>query len=225
MSGRLAFDSHHRNIARIALAIGVLVGCAAMLAAGQPDQLDDKPPIPPENAKQTIDAAKLRIDKEKAIFTGTRDKFDVVKGGIEDNRPLASEKQNQDEYQSITEVMLHAAQFSAADLAQNGRRDLTPDDLTYGSRFQYRLDLIRFEGKLTKARRLEPTKSLAETGFKELFEAWLVPDDESPGYPLCVLLSSWPADFVKLPEIPAGQQAGESVTIECGSPSADTRSS
>ena len=225
MSGRLANFPHSRRIARIALAFGLFAGCAAMLAAQQPpveptnpigaDKLDERSPIPPENNNQAVLAAKLRINKEKAIFFGTRDaKTRVVKGGIEDDRPLASEKQNQDEYQSITEVMLHVAQFSATELAQNGRRDLTPDDLTYGSRFQYRLELIRFQGKVTKARRLQPTKSLEETGFKELFEAWLVPDEESPGYPLCVLLSSWPADFVKLPEIPAGQQAGESVTID-----------
>lgn len=218
MSARLAITRPLRRIARIALAIGLVMGCAAVVIARQPpgeEKLDDKPPIPPELAIKNVLAAKLRIDKEKAIFTGLRDpKTGVIKGGIEDDRPLASEKQNQDEYQSLTEVMLHAAQFSATDLAENGRRDLTPDDLTYPSRFQYRLELVRFEGKLAKARRLQPTKSLEETGFKELYEAWLVPDDESPGYPLCLLLPSWPADFVKLPEIPSGQQAGESVTID-----------
>ena len=217
MSGWLAITPHVRRVTRFALAMGLVAGCAAVLVAGQPlpeEKIDDRLPIPPENAKQTADAAKLRINKERAIFTGVRDKYGVVKGGIEDERPLASEKQNPDEYRAITEVMLHTSQFSAAVLAQSGRRDLTPDDLTYGSRFQYRLELVRFEGKLTKARRLEPTKSLIETGFKELYEAWLVPDDESTGYPLCLLLANWPANFAGLPEIPAGQQAGESVTID-----------
>ena len=110
--------------------------------------------------------------------------------------------------------MLHAAQFTAADLAEVGRRDLTPDDLTYSARFQFRLDLVRFEGKLVKARRLQPTKSLEDAGFKQLFEAWLVPEEESPGYPVALLLSQWPEGFASLPEIPAGQQAGPSAAID-----------
>src|SRR5437773_11436059 len=113
MPGRLAFNSHLRNISRGAFAVGLLAGCAAMLAAGQPapEKVDDRLPIPPENSKETALAEKLRINKVRAIFTGTRDNNDVVLGGIEDNRPLASEKQNADEYQAITEVMLHVAQF------------------------------------------------------------------------------------------------------------------
>jgi len=204
-------------IGRFAIvAFALLLGIAAALSQPiPPDRVDEKPPIPPENSKQNKDAARFRIDKELGIYTGTRDpKTGVVKGGIEDDRPLASEKQNADEYQALTSVMLHAAQFTAADLAEAGRRDLSPDDLTYSARFQFRLDLVRFEGKLVKARRLQPTKSLEESGFKELIEAWLVPEEESPGYPLALLLSSWPDGFVPLPPIPAGQQAGESVAID-----------
>jgi hypothetical protein len=207
------------------LAIVPLIIASALIAAASPpapvdpatapvEKLNDKPPIPPENNKQTADLARLRINKQKAIFSGSPDKNGVVQGGIEDNRPLASEKQNPDEYRAITEVMLHAVQFEPANLAEHGRRDLTPDDLTYSARFQFRLDLIRFEGKVVKARRLLPTKSLEETGLKEMFEAWLVPEDESPAYPLCLLLARWPEEFAKLPEIPAGQAAGASVTID-----------
>ena len=217
MSGWFANNMRPRDGSGLLFALVLFTGLA--VASPPPesslaDKVDDRPPIP-QDIKQAQDAAKFRIDKDKAIFTGLKDaKTGVVKGGIEDDRPLASEKQNPDEYQSLTEVMLHASQFSAEDLAQNGRRDLTPDDLTFGTRFQYRLELIRFEGKLTKARRLPPTKSLEEMGFKELFEAWLVPEEESPGYPVCLLLSSWPAELGKLPEIASGQPAGESVTID-----------
>jgi hypothetical protein len=197
-------------------ALSLLLASAA-LALAQPlpiEKIDDRPPIPPDNAKVVKDFARFRIDQEKAIFTGQRDKNGIVKGGIEDNRPLASEKQNADEYQALTEVMLHAAQFNPAELAEAGRRDLTPDDLTYSARFQFRLDLIRFEGKLVKARRLQPTKSLEDTGFKQLIEAWIVPDGESPGYPVALLLSQWPEGFATLPEIPEGQQAGPSTPID-----------
>jgi hypothetical protein len=194
--------------------IALIAGCAAGLAQ-DPDKIDDKPPIPPENPKKVQDAARFRIDKDKAIFTGLRDpKTGVVKGGIEDNRPLASEKQNADEYRALTEVMLHAAQFTGPELAEHGRRDLTPDDLSFTTRFDFRLDLVRFEGKLLKARRLTPTKSLEDSGFKELFEVWLVPDEESPGYPVAILTSQWPAEWGPLPAIGAGEPAGESVRIE-----------
>lgn len=210
MSGRRGI-----GIAMTFVVSGVLFASPPLDAPPVTEKVDDKAPIPPQDLKSSVDAAKYRIDKDKAIFTGLRDsKTGLVKGGIEDDRPLASEKQNPDEYQALTEVMLHATQFSATDLAKHGRKDLTPDDLTFGTRFQYRLELIRFEGKLTKARRLPPTRSLEETGFKELIEAWLVPEDESPGYPLCLLLSSWPAEWKPLPEIGSGQPAGESVTID-----------
>ncbi|HEY2909967.1 MAG TPA: hypothetical protein VGI99_06960 [Gemmataceae bacterium] len=206
---------------RFALIAGLAAGIAAAARAAEPpeplpgDKIDDRSPIPPENPKQTVDAARFRIPKDKGIFTGTLDpKTRVVKGGIEDNRPLASEKQNADEYQALTDVMLHAAQFSAAELAEHGRRDLTPDDLTFDARFQFRLELIRFEGNVTRARRLQPTRSLQEAGFKELFEARLVPEDESPGYPLILLLSAWPEEFPKLPPIAEGKPAGEFISID-----------
>lgn len=214
MIGRLAMVLKLRRGPFLAMLAAVILGVAALHAFGQ-DKIDDKPPIPPENTKKSLDAAKFRIDKEKAIFTGLKDpKTGVLRGGIEDNRPLASEKQNSDEYQSLTELMLHAAQFSGADLAEVGRRDLTPDDLTYSARFQFRLDLVRFEGKLVKARRLRPTKSLEDTGFKQLFEAWLVPEDESPGYPLCLLFSQWPEGVAAPPEIAEGEPAGASAPID-----------
>src|SRR5258708_5728126 len=103
MSGRLAFirriPRNARSI-RIGVAFGLLAGCltAAASPPAEPvggDKVDDRLPIPPENSKQTVDAARFRIDKDKAIFTGLKDaKTGVVKGGIEDDRPLASEKQN-----------------------------------------------------------------------------------------------------------------------------------
>lgn len=226
MSGRRRSIPYPR-LARPAVAAGWLVGCALMVAAGpaaaQPSALppppaegvDDRPPIPPETSKRAELAARVPIDKDRAIFTGTRGKDGVVRGGIQDDRPLASEKQNADEYQALTAVVLHANQFTAADLEPLARRDLTPDDLRYGSvRDNYRLDLIRFEGKLTKARRIRATRALEETGLTELTEVWLVPDDESPGNAVCLLLTGWPAELPKLPEITAGQAAGESVTLD-----------
>lgn len=226
MSGRLASTPHSRPI-RPRFAAGWLVGCALMVAAigiasAQPptlapskaDGVDDRSPIPPETSRKAALAAKVPIDKDRAIFKGTRTKDGVVKGGIEDERPLASEKQNADEYQALTEVVLHANQFTAADLDPFARSDLTPDDLRFGTRTSFRLDLVRFEGKLTKARRIRATRALEDTGVAELVEAWLVPDDESPGNAVCLLLTAWPDALPKLPELANGLVASESVAID-----------
>src|SRR5205809_159387 len=99
MSGRLAFIRRIPRIAsffRIGVAFGLLAGC--LIASASPpaepaggDKVDDRLPIPPENSKQTEDAARFRIDKDRAIFTGLKDaKTGVFQGGIEDDRPLAS---------------------------------------------------------------------------------------------------------------------------------------
>lgn len=223
MSGRSASVPRPR-FARTAVAAGLIVGCvltAAATAAAQPpdepsavDQVDSRPPIPPEQPKRAELAAKYRIDKDRAIYKGIKDKNGNHKGGIADNTPLASEKQNPDEYQALTAVVLHAFGFPAAELEQHAARDLTPDDLTQLTRESFRLDLIRFDGKLTKARRVPATKALEATGIKELYEAWLVPADESPANPVCFLLTDWAKDLPAVPEITPGQPAGESVTID-----------
>jgi len=219
MSGRSASVPHSR-FSRTAVAAGLLAGCvltATATAAAQPsavDQVDARPPIPPEQPKRAELAAKYRIDKDRAIYKGIKDKNGVRKGGIADNTPLASEKQNPDEYQALAAVVLHAFGFPAAELEQHAARDLTPDDLTQLTRESFRLDLIRFDGKLIKARRVPATKALEATGIKELYEAWLVPVDESPANPVCFLLTDWAKDLPAVPEIAPGQPAGESVTID-----------
>lgn len=219
MSGRSASVPYSR-FARTTVAAGLIVGCvltAAPTATAQPsavDRVDARPPIPPEQPKQMELAAKYRIDKDRAIFKGIKDRNGDRKGGIADNTPLASEKQNPDEYQALTAVVLHANQFSPAELEQHAARDLTPDNLTQLTRESFRLDLVRFDGKLTKARRVPATKALEATGIKELFEAWLVPADESPANPVCFLLTDWSKDLPAVPEIAPGQPAGESVTMD-----------
>jgi len=203
---------------RAALAAAVLAACG--LAAGgaalaQPtpggvETVDARPPLPPDDSKPPL-AAKYRVpEPARAMFVGTRDKSGVLQGGIEDERPLASEKQNPGEYAAWTEVVLHANQFPAAELeAHAGRNVLTPDDLTFPTRTAFRLDLLRFDGKLAKVRRVRPTKALEDDGLKEQFEARLVPADESPANPVTVVFTEYPAGLPAPPELPAGRPAGD----------------
>lgn len=212
MIGRLALIFRLSLGSRIALAAAVLLVVAALHAFSQPPKKNnddlDQLLIPPEKPKD--DPTRYRIDKDRLIFTGLLDpKSGTMKGGIEDNRPLTSSEEL-----AVREVLLHAAKFTAAELAGAGRRDLTPDDLTFSARFQFRLELLRFEGKLTKARRLAPFRSLDGSDVKELFEVRLVPAGDSPGNPLILLLTQWPKGLGPLPAVAEGQLAGPSAELE-----------
>lgn len=219
---------------RTGVAVGLFAICAAMTGVvvepaaaqtksplptaqpGEVDTVDDRPPLPPTEPKRPPVAAKYRIpNQDRAIFVGRTDgKTGQRTGGIEDDKPLASEKQNPDEYSAWTEVVLHAHQFAASDLERYAVHDLTADDLTYSIRRHLRLDLVRFDGKLAKARRVQATKALQAANLTELYEGWLVPVDESPANPLCVVFTEWPEGLPKPPEIPAGQPAGEMAAVD-----------
>src|SRR5438067_4622921 len=167
-------------VAALAVAlVGVAQGQTPQPPAGPSaaDALDARPPLPPEEPKRPPAAAEYRMNPDRRIYTEIQDGF-----------PVQSEQQNPDEYQAWTEVVNFARTRTVAGLERYAARDLTPEDLvrspstrsspTGGSVF--RLALVRFDGKLTKVRRVEPTKALAELGLKDLYEGWLVPVDEPP---------------------------------------------
>jgi hypothetical protein len=203
---------------RFALAAGIVLACAAGGVAQPPgDQPDDAPPLPPQDAKRFAElkwrpkgGALAVPNPDRAIFQGRYDpKTKTVTGGIEDERPLASEKQNADEAAAWVEVVSHAHGLAAADLEKHAANDLTPDDLTQPQRRYFRLQLLRFDGTLTKFRRVTPTKALAEGGMAALYEGWLVPVDESPSHPLRVVFTELPTGFPVPPAPAAGEPAGE----------------
>jgi hypothetical protein len=172
------------SVVAFALVTGTVLAQPAQPPAGA-DAIDSRSPLPPEPPGPT-DGAKFRFpDPDRRIF-----------GGIKDELPVASEKDNPDEYQAWAEVVLHARQFPTAELEKHGNRGLTRDDLvrnlTDRGRALFRLELVRFDGRLTKVRKLEPSRSLAETGLTAVYEGWLVPTDESPSRPVCVVFTDLP---------------------------------
>jgi hypothetical protein len=171
-------------------------------AAQIPDEPDDRRPVPPDpgQAERAAKAEKFRIpNTDRAIFKGRRDpRTGKLDGGITDLLPLATEKENPDEYWAWHEVVLHARQFAAAELEEAAARDLTRDDLTEErTRSRFRLDLVRFDGKLTKVRRFPPTRSLEDAGLAEMYEALIVPFADPPTDAVSVV-------FTDLPEALAG---------------------
>ena len=206
----------YRRAARAVLALGL--ACAAGPVRGQPpvpppeaDAPDDTPPLPPGEPKRTPPAAKYRVpNPDRALFHGVRDRQGNRAGGVEDGKPLASEKQNPDEAAAWAEVVRHARRFPAAELEEHAARDLTADDLRRPVRQFYRLDLVRLDGTLTAARRVRATKGVAADGGPgELFEARLVPAGDAPADPVVVVVTDWPAGLPDLPATPADKPAGD----------------
>ena len=75
-----------------------------------------------------------------------------------------------------------------------------PLDLIRVGRAKYRTELIGFDGKLTSVRRLVPPPMLRDNDIAEMYEARLVPLDESPVTPVSVV-------FLDLPESLAAVRA------------------
>lgn len=214
---------------RFALAAGVLLGCAAAVAAQSPavppppptDAIDTAPALPPQDSKRFNElkwrpkGGNLRIDADKAAFQRVDPKTKQKTWTIEDDRPLASEKDNPDESAAWGLVVVHADGFTAAELEKNAATDLTPDDLTQPLRRHFRLELVRFDGTLTKLRRVVPTKALADAGGPAaLYEGWLVPVDESPANAVRVVFTALPEGIPAPPAPAAGDPAGEWLTLD-----------
>ncbi|MBY0459321.1 MAG: hypothetical protein K2V38_18485 [Gemmataceae bacterium] len=161
-----------------------------MLAApgsAQPDPLDARPPLPADNIKRQA-FAKLQLpNTDRKIFAAIRD-----------GEPVATRDQSRDEFDAWTEYVFHAAAQKTADLDEFGRTDLVSFDLTKPGRpgpEQYRCHLVRFDGKLTAVRRLQPASALREGGVANLYEARLVPADESPIRPVSFVFNELPAGW------------------------------
>lgn len=209
---------------RFALAAGLVVGCAAGFGRAQSpavpppapaDPIDDTPQLPGQDAKRANElkwkakAGAFRLDTNKAHFNRTDPRTGVTTWNIEDDRPVASDRQNADEARAWADVVVHAHGFAAADLEKAAAADLTPDDLTQPLRRHFRLELVRFDGTLTRLRRVAPTAGLVEGGGPPaLYEGWLVPVDESPANPVRVVFTALPDGFPAPPAPAAGDPAG-----------------
>ncbi|MFM8275263.1 MAG: hypothetical protein ACKODX_23420 [Gemmata sp.] len=200
MSGRLV--SHTRRCQLAALVAAVTVGALVCGAArSQPPTakqdtkeaggpLDNRDPLPADSPRRKA-FERLQIkDRDRGIFQAA-----------EDFKPVARQDVNRFEYEAWIEFVLHAKNQQPAELNEYAIRDLVPLDLTRSqARRSYRTELLRFDGKLSCVRRLVPPPLLQVQGVAELYEARLVPVDESPLTPVSLV-------FIDLPESLAAVKA------------------
>ncbi|MBY0514040.1 MAG: hypothetical protein K2P78_09040 [Gemmataceae bacterium] len=182
-------------------ALAVLCGLAAVPAQEPP--ADNRSPLP---AEQTIPARYQVPNSDRGIFAR-----------IEDDSPLLSEARNWEEYAAYTEVVQHAKQFTAAELERVASRDFVREDLVHVvSRNYARVALMRFDGRVTKVRKVRLTRALAEawlaeqsealagvgltvspdalgaTGVRVMYQAWMVPAGEPDTRPVCLMVTDLP---------------------------------
>lgn len=111
---------------------------------------------------------------------------------IRDNAPISKGEENWEETTAWNRVLLHARRFSPEELEQLARTDLTFAELFKDVRRDYKLDLVKFEGRLISLKKLEPTQALRSAGVEAVYEGWLVPANEPNGNPICVLFTDRP---------------------------------
>ncbi len=212
MSGPLVSTTHrkHRAAAMIAFAALGAFACGLLAVAGEfaaaqqpsertpepkapvedPNAIDRRNPLPPDTPRRKA-LERLQIDRDKEMFTK-----------IEDFKPVAAQDKNPREYDAWIHFVLHAKMQHARDLDEYAIRDLVPLDLTHSMRAAYRTELIRFDGKLICIRRLVAPPLLKLSGIAELYEARLVPVDESPLTPVSIVFLDLPESLAAVKEKP-----------------------
>lgn len=202
MSGRLAIITPRTHGAAALIACALLAGACCLAGAQEPKQptkepnapveekIDRRDPLPADTPRRKA-MERLEIKgKDRAIFTA-----------IEDFKPVAAQDKNPREYDAWIEFVNHAKDQHARDLDEFAVRDLVPLDLTTAPTLAaHRTDLVRFDGKLLCVRRLVAPPLLKLNGVAELYEARLVPLDESPLTPVSIV-------FLDLPESLAAVKA------------------
>src|SRR5687768_518943 len=107
----------------------LLAALAVPAAALAQDKLDTRRPLPPPERPhgQGLPEKYAVPNRDSAIFQGRIDARGarVANTGIVDFERFASQAENSDEYEAWTIVVLHARQFTAAELERHAARDLT----------------------------------------------------------------------------------------------------
>ncbi|OWK36017.1 hypothetical protein FRUB_08580 [Fimbriiglobus ruber] len=127
--------------------------------------------------------AKYKLNTDSLNFSNIRDDQPIVK----------TRDQNRGEFDALNDVILHARQFTTADLEAHASKDVMPRDLMTEVRKDYQFQLMSFEGRLARLRRWpEPTEAVAAAKVKNVYEAWVWISPKRGPELVCVLLTELP---------------------------------
>ncbi len=163
---------------RLFAVVGVLL--ATLVASAE------TPPPPPDSTRYAFD----------------KDRFYVKR--IQDLRPLTLDG---DEREPFEDVLIHAHQFTPAELAAAARKDITLNELLdekKENRDIVRFELVHIEGKLKRLKRIPTLARLQEAGMPDLYEAWIFPRVQRGNDPVCVIVSKPPAGVTPDDDITPG---------------------
>ena len=112
---------------------------------------------------------------------------------VRDDAPVSRDPNQWEEGAAWARAVLHARKFSAAELEAAAQPDVTFADLFQdSSRADYQYRLVTVRGRAVRIRRFEAPKRLQDAGIQYCYEAWVVPDNEPRGNPVCVVLTELP---------------------------------
>ena len=107
--------------------------------------------------------------------------------GVEDEAPVRNADENYQEARAYNYLLVHARKFSAAELRNQARADLTFVHL-FEKPANYRGQLVTLKGRLRRLLRFDPPALAAKEGVPDLYEGWLYTGGAFTN-PFCILAS------------------------------------
>ena len=166
---------------RIQVSWLILVALGSGSASAVVAQTRSTPPSAPVEAKAADGdpKAKFQFDKDRRFLKN-----------VKDLTPIRGQADDHDEYDAYNELVLHTQKFTTAELQGAARLDVSYGDLFSKGREDYRFELVKLQGRLKRLRKIEANEYLKDNGIKELYEAWVVPNNDNN--PMCIVLTEKP---------------------------------
>ncbi len=147
---------------------------SAPVLIGKSITLQSAAPVPPGDDPTAL-------DKNLRVFRLIKDDAFIAKG-----------EDNWEEVSAWNRVLLHARRFMPDELEKHANGDVRFADLFLDGRRDYKLDLVKFEGRLILLNKAKPSEKLLAAGIDTAYEGWIVPKNEPRGNPICVFFTDPP---------------------------------
>jgi hypothetical protein len=105
---------------------------------------------------------------------------------IQDKAPMIRFDTGWPEIAAYNRIIVHASRFSAEQLEQHALTGVKFADLFEDVRRDFRLKNVRLEGRLIRLRKSDTNNELRAAGVNQLFEGWLIPQNEPRGNPVII---------------------------------------